>query len=152
MLRLFALLTLLALGVSCGRRDLTEAEKSLEGTWKVTEIFSAEGDASGPVGNGPPNETGALGTFTFSGDRVTYNYTRRGITDSGTSSWDLTREMVPSSFTKVERYTLSLENATFAVRFGDQTSDAERNATEIELERFPAAGDESSHILKLTKA
>lgn len=120
---------------SCEKQNLRHAEDSLVGTWKVTEIFSATGER---MNNGinisdEETETGDLGTFTFTEDQLDYTFTRQGITESGNTHWTLTRTKENSGFTKVEVYTLSFEGFVFDCAFGDETSDAEKNATEVRL-------------------
>lgn len=150
-LSMVGLLVVLLFSVSCGMDDRKHAEQSLTGKWNVTFIFSDEKDKSGINRDGQHKEPGQLGTFSFSGNQVVYSYTRLGTTYSDTSPWTLTRELVPESFVRSPRYTLTLKDRAYDVRFGDQTSDAEKNAKNIELHLIPASNKSHYHILMLTK-
>ena len=136
--------------VSCSLIDRKQAEQSLQGNWNVTSIFSQEKDASGPNRDGEHEEFGQLGTFSFSGNRVIYGYTRLGITYSDTSPWELTREVVPSGFFTATNYTLSLRDKAYDVSFGDRTSDSERDAKELEL-RLISDMSQKCHYPRLNK-
>lgn len=150
-LKYVTLLLLPFLCISCISNDYRHAKRSLQGTWRVTSVFSDENDTSGPNRDGQHKEAGQLGSFTFSENDVTYSYTRLGKTYSGTSPWKLTREKVPQSFVSVERYTLYLKDQSYHVSFGDRTSDAERNAREITLKLIPVANEDRYHIIELIK-
>ena len=148
----FFTLGLIFISASCKSR-LSHAEESLQGTWHVKSIFSNEQDKSGPGKDGQHKESGDLGTFTFSEKEVSYSYTRLGENYSGNSTWKLSSKKVPQSFVSVVRFTLSMnDKEAYEVRFGDQTSDAEKNARQIELHPVSASNNQTPyHILKLTK-
>ena len=115
--------------------NLNQAKKSLQGTWKVNKIYSAYGQrvANGISTDEEHTETGNLGTFNFGENQVTYQFTRRDTAYNATSSWILNRTKVNQGFTQVEVYLLDLTTYDFVCQFGDQTSDAERNATKVRL-------------------
>ena len=71
---------------------------------------------------------------------MTYNFTRGGVPTSGQTTWSLIRDLVNSGFVKVERYTLDFDALSFVCAFGDETSDAEKNATDIRLSGTGADG------------
>jgi len=145
------LMVVLLYCVSCTMYDRKQAERSLQGTWTVNFIFSNEKDRSGPNRDGFHKESGELGTFTFSDNQVTYSYTRLGTAYADTSPWTLTLEMVRDSFFRAPRYTLTLKDLAYDVKFGDQTTDAEKDAKNMELRLIPASNQSRYHILMLTK-
>ncbi len=121
---------------SCGAsRNLNNAKDSLKGEWEVVKIYSAYGQRmqNGTSVSEEFNETGELGTFTFRETNGDYTFIRRDTTYTGSGSWALTREKVNQGFTQVEVYTLDFGDYTYVCEFGDQTSDAEQDATEIRL-------------------
>ena len=147
----FCTIALTFFSASC-RSSLSHAEKSLQGTWHVKSIFSNEYDKSGPYKDGQHKESGDLGTFTFTEKELSYSYTRLGKNYTGTSPWNLSSKKVPQSFTSVVRFTLSLKDQAYDVRFGDQTSNAEKDARQIELHPVSVSNNQTPyHILKLTK-
>ena len=151
---IFSVMLLVLILVSCKKKDLRTAKDALEGTWKVTEIFSATGMrmTNGIDITNEETETGDLGDFVFTSDQVDYVFTRQGVEQRGNVDWTLTREKVNSGFTKVEVYTLSFDDFIFDCAFGDQTSDAEKNATDIKLTfETEAIGDYSTFVLTMKK-
>jgi len=133
--RYFILLFGIVMIFACAKQNLRNAEKSLTGNWVVTEIYSAEGErlAGGISIDNEETETGELGEFIFSEDDVTYNFTRLDSLYEDQSGWTLQRERVNQGFTKVEVYTLNIDQYDFVCEFGDSTSDAEKNASEVRL-------------------
>lgn len=129
MQNLLSLLIPLLFLSACAKQNLRNAEKSLKGDWTVTKIYSDEGQNS----VAGVTETGDLGEFTFTNDEMTYSFTRLDSLYEGSSTWALSRERVNSGFTRVEVYTLETDDYDFVCEFGDQTSDAEQNATEARL-------------------
>jgi len=150
--RFLLLLALASLLQSCDSIKLGHAEKSLQGTWHVKSIYSNEQDASGPNKDGKHKESGELGTFIFSGTEVSHSYTRLGKNYTDTSPWKLSAERHPISFHSYLRFTLSLKNQSYEVRFGDRTSDSEKDARRIELHpASPTYHNDRHHIMKLIK-
>ena len=113
---------------SCAKQNLKNAKNSIDGNWNVIKIYSE----NTPTSN-EQSEEGDLGTFVFSDNTVDYKFTRLEEEYAGNATWELKREKVNQGFTKVEKYTLTMDDYTFHCRFGDETSDAEKNATEIQL-------------------
>lgn len=120
---------------ACEKANIKAGERSLEGDWLVTNINSAFGErtANGISIAESTEESGVLGSFVFSENEVVSSYTRLDTLYENTSTWQLQREKVNEGFFKVERYTLVLENQIFTCEFGDQTKNAERNATQLRL-------------------
>jgi len=137
--------------VSCTMYDRRQAERSLQGIWNVNFIFSDEKDRTGPNRDGHHKESGQLGTFSFSGNQVVYSYTRLGTIYTDTSPWTLTGERVRDSFFTSIRYTLTLKDRAYDVQYGDQTSDAEHDAKNVELRLIPDSNQRPYHILSLSK-
>ncbi len=120
---------------SCQKANIRAGEASLEGIWRVTEIRSSYGTRVelGTEITEEFTESGTLGTFEFSEEEVSYSYTRLDTLYENTATWQLERERVNEGFTKVEKYTLTLDNEAFVCEFGDQTQDAERDAEMLYL-------------------
>jgi len=121
---------------ACEKQNLKRAEKSLDGTWSVVKIYSAYGQKLelGTQTTEEFTEDGNLGTFTFSEASVEYSYTRMDTLYEDRSNWQLIREKINAGFNKTEQYTLSFNNKAYICRFGDETKDAEKKATEVTLE------------------
>ncbi|MBR9920123.1 MAG: hypothetical protein GYB31_04730 [Bacteroidetes bacterium] len=131
----FALFCCLILLSACNKDEL-QAEQSLQGEWKVTEITSYYGDFDQNSFNPSQvvNDTTASGYFLFSEEMAEYNFSRNDTVYSGTASWDLALESVNEGFFKVNDFTLSINGYfMFDVTFGDETKNAEKNATRIFL-------------------
>ena len=135
MKKLLPILLLITL-VACGDKDLDNAKKSLVGNWTVNRVYTQL-----PGGN-DQQQTGNLGTFQFTQNQLNYSFTKDGATQNGQSAWNLRREMVNSGFVKVEKYTLDFDGRSFVCAFGDETSDAEKNATAIRLEDKDGSGND----------
>jgi len=133
--KLFSLLIPILFLSACAKQNLRNAEKSLKGDWLVTEIYSAEGERTtgGTNITDQQTETGDLGEFTFTDDEMTYSFTRLDSLYEGSSAWTLNREKVREGFVRVEKYTLTTDDYDFVCEFGDQTNDAEKNATKVRL-------------------
>lgn len=133
-LQLTGLLLLLTLS-ACQKKQVKNAEKSLQGSWDVHTIYSFYGtktDLSTQT-NQEFNEEGELGQFVFDDEKVTYRFTRLDTLYENETSWKLNREKVKAGFTNAEQYTLTIDNFDFICAFGDQTSDAEKEATDVSL-------------------
>lgn len=137
----FTYIFLLALtfsSVSCKSISLGHAKKSLQGTWKVTYIYSEEKDSSGYRKTGQHKESGDLGFFKFSEKEVSYNYNRINKNYSNTCPWTLSAKYVPHSFIWGICFTLTFNDQAYRVRFGNGTANSEKNARKIEF--HPAWG------------
>jgi len=132
---LYTWVVLLILFTGCEKRNLKNAEKSLIGNWEVQTIHSTYGTKTdlGTQTNQEYNEEGKLGQFIFDDKLVDYRFTRLDTLYENKSSWSLIREKVNAGFTQSEQYTLTIDDFDFICAFGDETSDAEKDATEIRL-------------------
>ncbi|MEN0050194.1 MAG: hypothetical protein AAF806_24225 [Bacteroidota bacterium] len=147
---LFLALTFFA----CEKANLNAGEASLEGTWNVNSIFSAYGERTelGINVEESIQEEGNLGAFNFSETTVDASYTRLDTLYKIASSWELKRDKISEGFFKVEQYTLCTDDQSFICEFGDQTKDAERNATQIRLIfETTEIGAYEQFVLKLEK-
>jgi len=134
--KLLSLLIPLLFLAACAKQNLRNAEKSLKGDWTITQIYSAEGERfenGGVSTSDEQTEMGDLGEFSFTDGEMTYSFTRLDSLHEGSSSWTLNRQRVNSGFVRVEMYTLTTDDYDYICEFGDQTSDAEKNATEVRL-------------------
>ncbi len=139
----FAFLTLiLSLALTSCQKPVVKAQKSLEGEWDVVGIISTYGEVvtNGFISSYDVQETGALGEFNFQENTVTYSFTRNDTLYSGTTPWNVDHDKVNSGFVRVDQFTLTLDNEyVFDVAFGDQTNNAEKNATEVAFSEDPTA-------------
>jgi len=133
--RIFYLTLVISCCMACAKQQLKNGEKSLEGDWKVNSIFSSIQiiDADGTLISSEELETGDLGFFRFSENQLDYNFTMQDSLFENSNDWELERDTRPAGFFKEEIYTLRLDDFTFNCEFGDQTSDAEKKATEVRL-------------------
>lgn len=121
--------------MSCSK-DIDQARESINGTWNVTTAFTSTGSFSGStfIADTDQTETGNLGTFEFSDSQVVYDFIRQDTSYVGDNSWVLSSERVNAGFTKVTKYTLSIDDTfLFDVFFGDGTSDSQDDASIIQL-------------------
>jgi len=132
---LYLAILLLVTLTACEKRNLKNAEKSLQGTWEVQTIHSTYGikTALGTQTDKEYNEEGELGQFIFDDEMVEYRFTRLDTIYENKNSWNLIREKVNAGFTNADQYTLTIDDFEFICAFGDETSDAEKKATEISL-------------------
>lgn len=102
---------------------------SLIGTWEVKEIYQYN-----PSTGNFAADKAAEGIFRFTKTNCGYDYTFNSINKTDSFEYKFQISKVNSGFTKVRQFTI-LGNDSYNVRFGDQTSDAHINATEIALEK-----------------
>ena len=113
---------------SCSSK-LDSAKESLVGTWQVTEIFKSipstgifEDDKSGN------------GMFEFTSTQCDYNFAFGTNTEMNSFEYEFQTSKENAGFTRVDRFDVVGEE-NYRVRFGDQTSDSYKEATEMTLER-----------------
>lgn len=130
---LFYIVALLSF-YSC-EKNLSQAKNSLIGNWQVTEIYSYYGTRSnlGTSITQDFTEKGNLGTFQFSEETATFSYKRRDTLYQGSDPYNLTVEQKKSGFTNSPLYTVNLPSLIYECKFGDETSDSQKNATNIVL-------------------
>lgn len=150
----FLFASILVLFAACNKDEI-QAEKSIEGNWKVVEITSYYGEFFSNGGFDPSEtilDSGDLGSFNFSENFVDYSFTRNDTLFSGNGSWVLELEKVNQGFTKVNKFTLTIEgHFEFDVAFEDQTKNAEKNAKELTFMEYPTSGFGVGIELKLEK-
>lgn len=123
--------------VSCGKSDQQKAQDSLIGDWSVTDIYQSKNTI---IDNGQINESqdfweGMLGTFHFTSAEMDYEYIMVD-TIQNTQSYKLHISKENSGFIRVNKYEIIGDVENFIVRYGDQTSSAISNATNINLEKI----------------
>ncbi len=130
----FCFLCLSILG-ACGKSDLQHAENSLIGSWEVISIQTSTGERleNGISFESNETEEGELGTFTFTDDLVSYSFDRLEQNYANELNWVLIREKVNQGFSNVEQFTLEMDSLSYICKFGDETSDAEKNANFVRL-------------------
>jgi len=131
-----ALIAIVFLVVSCGGNDLEEAEKSLTGSWTVNKIYTQEGQqlTNGQTTDFDTLDLEAIGELVFNADgNASGNYSTLGTTINIDDTWMLDKSKVNCGFTNCDQYTLTIGALDFLCAFGDQTSDAHENATELSL-------------------
>ena len=133
---LWLLVPLMMLLVSCGKDDTQKAQDSLIGDWSVTEVFQSHNIivTNGEINISQESFEGMLGTFHFTASEMDYEYV---ITDTiqNVQSYQLIVSKEKSGFVNVPKYEVIGDDETFRVRYGDQTSDAHCNATDMTLEK-----------------
>jgi len=129
------ILFLFLLFTACEKVNIKAGEQSLEGNWAVMNITTLYGERSdlGITVQENFEENGSLGAFNFSERKVIAEYTRLDTLYDIASIWELKRDKINEGFFKVEQYTLCLEDQNFICKFGDQTKNAERDATRVRL-------------------
>ncbi len=134
---------------ACKEDDTSQGVNSLQGVWQVNEAISIYDNS----GNDRVDEAGNLGQFIFDGDTLQFEYTRNDTLYQGVERWQLQRSRENQGFTRVNVFTLIIENyETFICEFGDQTRNSEKNATNITLRREPEENSQDAWIeLSLSK-
>ncbi len=139
---------------------MQQAEKSLIGNWEVYEIISESGEyiiekgSVKTIGEIRRNEqTGKIGSFTFSDNKVRYNFKSDGEMYLGKSPWKLDLTQVNQGFFKVNKWILTVgDNYIFDVQFGNSTKNAEKNARMIQLNSLPKTNAKGvAYFMKLKK-
>ncbi|MEM6345055.1 MAG: hypothetical protein AAF927_14285 [Bacteroidota bacterium] len=135
----------LPLLVSCNRNQI-QAENSLEGNWTVVAINSYYGDFGPNTFNVEETieESGSLGTFNFTEERLTFSFTRNDTLFAASTPWTLSADKVREGFFRVPAFALSIENSfDFDVQFENETKNAERDADNV---RFVSNLEEDSAV------
>ena len=130
------LFLLFIISSSCNKVNLRNGEASLTGNWQVEKVIYGEANRNefGGIGFEALNEAeGALGTFSFEDQSVSYEYLLGDSLLTGQGDWHLTRFRQQEGFFKVERYYLEIDGVRYNCEFGDETRDAEKNATQVRL-------------------
>ncbi|MEM1328022.1 MAG: hypothetical protein AAGI23_18830 [Bacteroidota bacterium] len=121
---------------ACDKINLNNAEDSLEGDWQVVRMEQTIGERVelGVQVDSFLEFTGQLGAFSFQEEVVSYTFSvGDSVYQAMAIPWTLTREKRSEGFGRVEQYTLSTPELVARCEFGDQTSDAEQNATQVLL-------------------
>lgn len=145
LLKIGYLVIVIALTFIACKKDEVKAEESLEGEWKIVSINSEYGTfTQSQFGSSfdpfdEVSENGDLGFFEFIESTVDFEFTRNDTMYTGNESWNLDLERVNVGFTRVNEYTLTIENQfLFDVAFGDETKNSEKNATSITFLETPS--------------
>ena len=128
--------------LSCNKDEI-QAEKSLEGGWDVIEITSIYGEffENGFDPSETITESGALGTFDFTGDSVDFDFTRNDTSYTGTGKWNIIAERIREGFIRVPEFTITIENQfLFEAHFDDGTKNSEKNANRVSFVQTPING------------
>ena len=130
-------LTIMLCTFSCQKEE-DRAIESLIGDWKITTITTQYGeydDLGRFESDSSSTAIGQLGTFNFMEVDVSYNFSNNDKVFNNISQWNLNYDRVKEGFTGKDQYTLTIKDQfIFDVRFGDQTSDSEKNATSATFE------------------
>jgi len=112
------------------------ANKSIVGTWDIVKYESSWGERleNGININGSfeIDDADDLGSFVFDDETVTYSILNSDTTGNAIN-WSVERTKENQGFTQVEVYTIQIGQKEYDCSFGDETSDAEKNATEMVL-------------------
>ncbi|MEL7531942.1 MAG: hypothetical protein AAFN10_11565 [Bacteroidota bacterium] len=131
--RLLLVIFVLPILFSCNRNQI-QAENSLEGDWTVVAINSYYGnfDSLSFDVNETIEESGNLGSFSFSERTVDFSFTRNDTLFSANTNWTLSAAKVNAGFFRVPAFSLELEDEyAFDVSFEDETKNAERDAANV---------------------
>ncbi len=120
------------------KKEEDRAIESLIGDWKITSITTQYGkydDLGRFESDSSSTSEGELGTFNFKELDVTYHFNNNAKTYNKTTTWNLNYDRVKEGFTGKDQYTLFIKDQfIFDVRFGDQTTNSEKNATSATFE------------------
>ncbi len=150
----FILFCICLLFLSACNKDESQALKSIEGNWRVTEITTSIGEFTETSFNALEtiSETGDLGLFEFKDEIVEYRIIRLDSLYQSASSWSLKVEKVNSGFTRVNRFTLDLgELGNYDVQFEDGTRNSEKKAEEMQWTEIPVGSEGEVLVFKLEK-
>lgn len=114
--------------ISCSSKT-DSAKESLVGTWQVTEIFK-----NTPSTGISEDDKSGNGMFEFTSTQCDYNFTFGTGTEMNSFEYEFQVSKENAGFTRVDRFDVIGEE-NYRVRFGDQTSDSHKEATEMTLER-----------------
>lgn len=118
-----------------------QARKSIQGSWKVVRVESQYGEfffnqAGTFIGHDQLNitvDSGNLGFFNFTNEKVSYEYVRNDTTRQGEESWVLTEEKIGDGFVKTPKFKLEISNTSlYEVKFEDGTKRSTKNASEMQ--------------------
>ncbi len=140
---IYSLLLVSLMLIACVK-DEKQASNSIEGLWQVNEMITIYAyDNGGFLDEDVVEEQGDLGSFDFGENIVDYEFIRNDTLFSGQENWTLSTERVNEGFIRVTKFTLKVgERFEFDVAFGDQTKNAEKNATEMRLIQMPGEQEE----------
>jgi hypothetical protein len=151
----FILLVTFILVLSCCTKPEIHASNSLVGTWKVDSlvILYINKTSTGSSGTDSIWESkGDIGSFDFTEEMVKFNYKKRNIHQNDNVNYTLHAFKKNAGFTKVRKWEIILPNKTYSLEFGDQTSDAHKNARKITLTFEPnEVGKNEVEIIHLGK-
>lgn len=141
------LVLFLCLLTAC-KEDVVQGRTSIVGNWQLTEASTYFPNTGIPK----VEEQGNLGQFVFDEDSVIFSFTRNDTLYQGSDRWYLLGEKVNDGFFKVNEFTLAIENHfTFRCRFGDETRNAEKDATQMTLSTDLEPNPDFFYILSLEK-
>lgn len=129
------------LASSCEKRDLSQGEKSIEGTWTVSEMNVAYGRATNLSSfiDTVLTFTDGLGSFDFTDEKVTWTFEPGDSISINDENWDLTTHKENSGFTRVRVFTLITDSFEFDCVFDNETKNSEKNAEKLRLEHQSAS-------------
>lgn len=122
--------------VSCGNNDLSEAQNSLNGEWAVISINTRMGEQleNGQTVDLDTTDLLATGSFLFEENGIgDFSYNTLGVSYNLSDRWSLSQTKVNCGFTNCDQYAISFDSQNYICEFGDQTSNAHKNATDIRL-------------------
>ena len=121
-------ISLILLSSSCVSK-LDSSKDSLVGIWQVKEIFKYY-----PVTGDSEDDKSGEGTFEFTNVQCDYSYSFNSVNESNSFEYEFQISKENSGFVNVDKFEIIGEE-NYRIRFGDQTSDAHKDATEMSLER-----------------
>lgn len=122
------------------------AKESLVGTWQVTEVYK-----NFPFTGESSEDKSGIGVFIFTETQCDYSFTFDSVLEANNFDYTFEISKENAGFTRVDRFDV-LGEENYRVRFGDQTSDAHEEATEMTLEKTVMTDSlDFEYIISLTK-
>ncbi len=157
LMKIYPLILLIAITLVLGRCTKPEihASNSLVGTWKVDSLvilYINKTSTGSSTTDSIWRTQGNIGQFDFTEEMVKYDYKKRNVQQNSNVNYTLRTFKENAGFTKVRKWEIILPNKTYHVEFGDQTSDAHKNARKITLtHESDVIGKQEVEILYLGK-
>lgn len=126
-----AFFSILIFSVYSCTSKIESAKQSLIGEWSVQEIYMS---TTSPSQNTSLDDKNASGQFIITNETLDYEFSFDGENKSDSYDYQLEVSKENGGFTRVDRFDIVGEE-NYRVRFGDQTSDAHKNADMISLEK-----------------
>lgn len=154
---LIVLSTIVILCLACGD-DEGEAQESIMGDWRITNILSEYGNFSQmELGSSfdveqTVTDGSDAGSFRFTESSVSYSFTRNDSLFTGTENWSLELLKENQGFVRVNKYSLTISDEfLFDVSFEDSTQNAQKDAKNMTWHQEPTISGKALRIEMMLK-